>query len=104
MTRSTGLSTGFGRYGAGCSLIAIPGSAGPRSGGFLLGTYQFAIDPAFGNLNRVQRRTLAQILRDAPQPQTIVHRGLAAHAPDIGGILARRLVRRDIPAWLALAY
>jgi len=47
--------------------LNMPGGPGLRR--LALGFDQLALDEAFGDLNRIERRALAQIVRDAPQPQ-----------------------------------
>src|SRR5258708_19209562 len=69
-----------------------------------LGADQLAVDQAFGDLNRVQRGALAQIVRDAPQYQAVFHGRVLADAADVGRVLARRLVWRDVAARLALVH
>src|SRR5947209_15376414 len=53
---------------------------------FLLGADQLAVDQAFGDLDRVQRGALAQIVGDAPQRQPILNRGVLADAAYVGGV------------------
>src|ERR1700737_2302862 len=63
---------------------------------------QLAIDQALGDLHGVERRALAQIVRHAPQYEAVFHRRVLADAADVGGVLARRLIGRDVAAVLAL--
>src|SRR3954463_9946503 len=67
-----------------------------------LGADQLAVDQAFGDLDGVQRRAFAQIVRHAPQYEAVLHGGVLADAADVGGVFARRLVGRDVAAGLAL--
>src|SRR5204863_4613711 len=73
-----------------------------RSRGFALGLDEFAVDQAFRDLNGIERRALAQVVRHAPQHQPVVDRGILADAADVGCILARRLIGRSVATRLAL--
>src|SRR3984893_11930644 len=73
-----------------------------RTRGFFLRRDQFAIDQNLSDLNRVQRRALAQIIGDTPKRETVLDRRVLADAGDIGRVLARRFMRRDRAAWFAL--
>src|SRR5580704_5077993 len=52
----------------------------------LLGADQLARDQALGDLDRVQRRALAQIVGDAPQREAVLDGRVLAHAADIGRV------------------
>ncbi|PAV69364.1 hypothetical protein WR25_25823 [Diploscapter pachys] len=56
----------------------------------------------FRDLHRVQCRTLAQIVADAPQRQPVLHGRILTHAADIGRVVARRLDGRRVSAVLML--
>src|SRR5436305_1154339 len=90
-----------------CDSPALQGrvkhSAPLASRRLLLRADQLAVDQAFGDLDRVQRGALAQIVGDAPQHEPVLHRGILADPADIGGVLAGAFVRRDVAARLALA-
>src|SRR5215510_10923131 len=67
-----------------------------------LGLDQLAVDQALGDLNRVERGALAQVVGDHPHRQPILNRRILADAADIGRILADAFVGRDVTAGLAL--
>src|SRR3954466_12450856 len=73
-----------------------------RSRRLFLRADQLAVDQAFGDLDRVQRGALAQVVGDAPQRQAVLDRVIFTDAADIGGVLAGRLVGRDVAAGLVL--
>src|SRR5262249_494439 len=53
----------------------------PRSGSvrrLALGRDELAVDEAFGDLNGVERRALAQIVRHTPQREAVLHRRVLA--------------------------
>src|SRR5271154_1841108 len=62
---------------------------------------QLAVDQAFGDLDGVERRALAQIVGDDPHREPVLDRRVLADAADIGRILAPRLVGRHVAARLA---
>src|SRR5215467_6532935 len=66
----------------------------------LLRADQLAVDQAFGDLNRVQSRALAEVVGYTPQHQPVFDRGILADAADIGRILADAFVRGDVAAGL----
>src|SRR6186713_679573 len=68
----------------------------------LLRADQLAVDQDFRDLDRIQCGALAKIVRDAPQHETVLHRGVLADAADVGGVLAGRFVRRGVAAGLML--
>src|SRR6478609_5057476 len=102
MPRPIPLSTGFVRGGAGWSDIALSRAPLFALRRLLLGAEQLAVDQDFRDLHRVQRRTLAQIVGDAPERQPVLHRRILADAADVSGVLAGGLVRRDVAARLVL--
>src|SRR6516225_583007 len=87
--------------GADCSDM-VPAPAEVGLSGLFLGAEQLAVDQHFRDLDRVQRRTLAQIVRHAPQRESVLDRRVFTDAADIGRILAGRLVGRDVAAGLVL--
>ena len=72
-----------------------------QSGRGLFGQ-QPAIDQQFGDLHRVQRRALPEIVGDDPQRQAVFHRWILADAGYIGGVLAGAFIRRHVAAILVL--
>ena len=72
--------------------LAAPGTASAAAaGGSASCTVPFEIarHQQLGELNRVRRRALAQIVRNHPQVQRALVRRVAADAPDVGRVLAR---------------
>src|SRR3954471_11684450 len=57
-----------------------------------------------GDLDRVERGALPQIVGDAPEVEAVLDGRVLADAADVGGIFADRLDRRDVSAVLALVY
>ena len=55
---------------------------------------QIALEQAFGDLNGVERRALAQIVGNHPHRQAVLDRRILADAADIGRVFARRRVTR----------
>ena len=66
-----------------------------------LGLEPAAVGQDFRDLHRIERRALAQIVRDAPEVEPFLDRRVLADAGNIGRVLARRLVRSDVAAGLA---
>src|SRR5215472_6105792 len=66
-----------------------------------LGGDQLAVDQTLGDLNGIERRAFAQIVRDNPHRQPVLDRGVVTNAADIGGVLADRLIWRHVAAGLA---
>src|SRR6202023_3950822 len=85
-----------------------PLRAAPRPGNAVsscrlaFGLDQLAVDQALGDLHRVERGALAQVVGYDPQHQAAVDCRILAHAADVGRVLARGLVGRDVAAGLAL--
>jgi putative hydrolase of the HAD superfamily len=52
---------------------------------------QLAVDQHLGDLHGVERGALAQIVRDAPEGEAVLDRGVLADARDEGGVLAGRI-------------
>src|SRR3954447_25789666 len=69
---------------------------------FLFRADQLAVDQALRDLDRIERRALAQIVRHAPEGQSVLDRRILAHAADIGRVLAGAFVGRDVTARLVL--
>src|SRR5436853_1797448 len=63
---------------------------------------ELAVDQALGDLDRIERRTLAQVVGDNPHHEPVLDCRILADAADIGCVLARAFVRRDVAARLAL--
>src|SRR5690606_10735716 len=63
---------------------------------------QPAGDQQFRDLHRIERGALAQIVGDHPEIDTFHHRRILTDPADIGRILARHLVGRDVAAILML--
>src|SRR5215510_4827271 len=63
---------------------------------------ELAADQAFGDLDRVEGCALAQVVRDDPHRQSVLDGRILADAADIGRILARAFIGRDVAALLAL--
>ena len=63
---------------------------------------QLAVDDRLGDLHRVERRALQQVVGHDPQRQPVLDRRVLADARDVGRELARRLDRRHVAAGLAL--
>src|SRR5262252_185830 len=68
----------------------------------LLRLNELATDQALGDLDRVQRRPLTQVVRNNPHHQPVFDRRILADAADIGRVLAGAFVGRDVAARLAL--
>src|SRR3546814_6914947 len=55
-----------------------------------------------GDLHRVERRALAEVVRHAPQGKAVLHRRVLADPADEGGVIAHAFDRRDVAAILPL--
>ena len=55
--------------------------------------FQAAVAQHFGDLHRVQRRALAQVVGDAPQVDAVVDRGVLPDAADVGRVVAHAFDR-----------
>src|SRR3974390_37130 len=62
---------------------------------------KLAVDQAFGDLNCVERRALAQIVRYDPHRQAIIDGRVLANAAYKGRVLTGRFVGRHVAAELA---
>src|SRR4051794_27409202 len=72
-----------------------------RSSGLALRLKQSAVDQRLGDLHGVEGCALAQVVGDAPEGEAVLDRDVLADARDVGGVLAGRLMRRDVAAGLA---
>src|ERR1700738_3840768 len=72
------------------------------SRGLLLGRNELAVHQTLGNLHGVQRRSLAQIVGDDPHGKAMLDRWIFTYPANVGRILARSFVWRDIAARLPL--
>src|SRR5215213_2714904 len=89
-----------------CNIVArsraIKFRSGLGSGRALLRPQQAPVHERLGDLNRVQRRALAEVVGDAPEADSVLDRDILADSRDISRVLARGLVRGDVAARLAL--
>src|SRR5262245_51796318 len=70
--------------------------------GLALGLDQLAVDQALGDLDRIKRCTLAQVVGDDPHREPVLNGRILADAADVGRVLASALEGRGIAARLAL--
>src|SRR3546814_258318 len=74
------------------SPLVIPVKAGR---GRTLRLLQMAAAEKLGDLHRVERRALAEVVRHAPQGKAVLHRRVLADPADEGGVIAHALDRKS---------
>ena len=90
-----------------CQSAGFPALSHFLKGQFLSGSQclrldQAASDQQFGNLDRVECCTLAQIVRNDPHGQTVFDRDVFTDTADIGRVFASGFIRRDVATVFAL--
>src|SRR3546814_15185363 len=63
---------------------------------------QMAAAEKLGDLHRVERRALSEVVRHAPQGKAVLHRRFLADPPEEGGVIAHPFHRRAVVALLPL--